>query len=185
MKRVHSLQFIVHRSQLIIYSILFFLSSVFCLLSSVCYAESISSTELIENARLYDGKEVTFQGEVIGDIMKRGNFSWVNISDEKNAVGVFLENSIGSNIIFTGDYDHRGDMVEVKGIFHRACRQHGGDLDIHADKITKLTNGYKVIHRADQKKVKAALWLMAILFCLTVVAIIKMQKDEKTQDKVI
>ena len=33
---------------------------------SRCYAQPVSSIELINNAKLYDGKTVTYEGEVIG-----------------------------------------------------------------------------------------------------------------------
>lgn len=143
-----------------------------CHFTTCCYADSISSEELIQNAKEYDGKEVVFQGEVIGDIMKRGNFCWVNISDGKSAIGVFLENSIIGDIKFRGDYDHIGDIVEARGIFHRSCIEHGGDLDIHASYMAKLKDGHKIIHKIDQKKVRAVLWLTGILFIVIMVAII-------------
>ncbi len=152
---------------------IFLLVTSYWLLVTGCYAGPVSSEELINNAKLYDGKEVVFQGEVIGDVMKRGNFSWININDGQNAVGIFFENSIPYNITFTGDYDHRGDIVEVKGVFHRACIEHGGDLDIHAAKITKLKEGYAVIHKPGQYKTKITLWLTIFLFILIAVVTIK------------
>lgn len=133
----------------------------------------VSSTELIENAKLYDGKDVVFQGEVIGDVMKRGDFSWVNINDGQNAIGVFFENSISCGITFTGDYDHRGDIVKVRGVFHRACLEHGGDMDIHAAGIVKLKDGNRVIHKVDRKKLQTILWLSIILVIFTMGAVIK------------
>ncbi|MBM3254357.1 MAG: DNA-binding protein [Candidatus Omnitrophica bacterium] len=165
-KEVHSSQFTVHSKMI-------FLFSVFCFLGTICYAESISSTELIENAKEYDGKEVVFQGEVIGDKMKRGNYIWINVFDGKNALGVFLENSALCNITFTGDYEHIGDIVEIKGIFHKACLKHGGDLDIHANSIRKLKEGYRTIHKPSKGKFRIVLWLTAVLFTLIVVMIIK------------
>jgi len=35
----------------------------------------------------------------------------------------------------------RGDTVEVTGVLHRACPQHGGDLDLHATRLEVLTTG--------------------------------------------
>jgi hypothetical protein len=135
------------------------------------YAAGISSDELIRNAKEYDGKEVVFQGEVIGDIMKRGDFCWMNISDGKNTLGIFLKKSLVDNVASTGGYNHVGDIVEAKGIFHRACLEHGGDLDMHVSKIIKLKDGYKVIRKMDQKKIRVVLWLAGILFVLIITAI--------------
>lgn len=133
------------------------------LLGTNCYAAPVSSDELIQNAKEYDGKEVVFQGEVIGDIMRRGKFSWVNIFDGKKAVGAFLDKSVFDDVIFTGDYNHKGDIIEVNGVFHRACLEHGGDLDIHVYRMTKLRDGYKVVRSINQKKVRMVLWLAIIL----------------------
>ncbi|MDI6605929.1 MAG: hypothetical protein QME65_02145, partial [Candidatus Omnitrophota bacterium] len=51
----------------------------FALIGSLAFAQPVSSTELIENAQAYDGKRVAYAGEVIGDIMRRGNFAWLNV----------------------------------------------------------------------------------------------------------
>jgi hypothetical protein len=90
------------------------------------FAETLSSAELIENSKKYDGKTVTYIGEVIGDIMRRGNFSWVNISDGENAIGVWMSADMAKTIKFTGNYKSKGDKLKVTGIFNRACIQHEG-----------------------------------------------------------
>ena len=149
------------------------------LLVTNCYAGPVSSEDLIQNAKEYDGKEVTFQGEAIGDVMKRGNFCWVNILDGKNAIGVFSDKSVFDGVIFTGDYNHKGDIVEASGIFHRACLEHGGDLDIHVSKMTRLRDGYKVIHNVNQLKVRIILWLMPVLLGLIVIMIINRVRKYK------
>ena len=51
-------------------------------------ASSESGQALIENAGSFDGKTVTFRGEVIG-VMPRGDFAWVNILDGDYAIGVW------------------------------------------------------------------------------------------------
>lgn len=53
------------------------------LLQETASAKPIDSSTLINNAFKYDGKVVEFQGEAIGEIMKRGDFAWVNIHDTK------------------------------------------------------------------------------------------------------
>jgi hypothetical protein len=96
---------------------------------------------LINNAKLYDGKNVVYAGEVIGDIMIRGNFAWINVNDGKNAIGIWIDQALLKDIAYTGSYRAAGDQVEVTGIFHRACPLHGGDLDIHAQAIRKIASG--------------------------------------------
>ena len=118
-----------------------FLSSVFCLLSSVCYAQSISSTELIQNAQEYDGKEIVYEGEVVGQIMQRRDGTWVNIHDGENALGVWMSPESAAIIKHKGRYKAKGDILRIVGVFNYACLEHGGDLDIHARSVSKIKSG--------------------------------------------
>ncbi|MHB1276530.1 MAG: DNA-binding protein [Candidatus Humimicrobiaceae bacterium] len=105
-------------------------------------ALELGSNELIDHAKDYDKKEIVYSGEVIGDIMKRGQNCWINISDGDNAIGIWAEESLAKNIKYKGSYKYTGDEVKVTGIFNKACPEHGGDLDIHAKKIEIIRNGY-------------------------------------------
>ncbi|MFA4991377.1 MAG: DNA-binding protein [Candidatus Omnitrophota bacterium] len=135
----------------------------FCHLVACSDAVGVSSDELIQRAGEYDGKEVLFQGEVIGDVMKRGEFCWVNVSDGKGALGIFSAAGLMDNIAAAGDYNYAGDVIEIKGVFHRACAEHGGDMDIHADSVIKIKDGYRFARAINQKKARAILWLLPIL----------------------
>jgi len=84
------------------------------LISNTTYAKPISSTELINDAKQYDGKVVTYEGEVIGDIMKRGPYAWLNISDGRNAIGIWIDSSSTKDIAYTGTYKSKGDKKDSK-----------------------------------------------------------------------
>jgi len=130
-----------------------------------CYAQSVSSTELINNARLYDGKVVTYEGEVIGDIMVRGEYAWINVNDGQNAIGIWIDRNLTKDIFYTGSHKFKGDWVEVAGLFQRACLQHGGDLDIHAQTIRKIRQGREIIERLNMSKRNLVFVLLGAL-CL-------------------
>ncbi|MDP2927900.1 MAG: DNA-binding protein, partial [Candidatus Omnitrophota bacterium] len=57
---------------------------------TAAFSQSLSSSELINNAKEYDGKLIVYSGEVIGDVMLRGEFAWVNINDGQNALGAWM-----------------------------------------------------------------------------------------------
>ncbi|MCM8823992.1 MAG: DNA-binding protein, partial [Candidatus Omnitrophica bacterium] len=62
------------------------------LITSLGYAEEkIDSTKLIGNAKEYDGKIIIYEGEVIGDIMLRGKYAWINVNDGKGTIGVWVD----------------------------------------------------------------------------------------------
>ncbi len=135
----------------------------FCFSFCTAYAQTISSSELISNAKQFDGKMIYFAGEVIGDIMVRGQYAWINVNDSKNAVGIWLDKALVKDIIYTGGHDTFGDVVEISGIFNRACLDHGGDLDIHAQGIKIIKQGHGFKEAQDLNKLKVSFVLLGII----------------------
>ena len=129
----------------------------------VILAQPISSLELINKAKAYDGRVVAYEGEVIGDVMSRGNFSWINLYDGQNAVGCWVGSSLAKDIVYTGSYRTKGDLLEVIGIFYRSCPEHGGDLDIHVQVLRKIKSGRAVSGKISSEKKEFALTLFLIL----------------------
>jgi len=139
-----------------------FLATCYLLLATFAYAEPVSSTELIRNAKQYDGQTVTYEGEVIGDIMVRGEFAWVNINDGATAIGIWMDKDLAKEIVYEGQYSAQGDIVLVGGTFHRACKEHGGDLDIHGQSLQITQRGFAKKVNVGPSKIKAAKFLWAI-----------------------
>ena len=137
------------------------------------FAQTVSSTELINNAKGYDGKLVVYQGEAIGDVMRRGNFAWINVNDGRNAIGIWVEFAQTKDIIYTGNYKAKGDVVEANGIFHRACPEHGGDLDIHARELRIVEPGAPRPERISATKRNAALLLIGVLGLIWISSLLK------------
>ncbi len=121
------------------------------------YAEVTGSLDLINRAKEHDGKLVTCQGEVIGDIMPRADHVWLHVNDGYIAVSVWAEKELVQEIKYSGDYRATGDTVEVSGIFHRSCLEHGGDLDIHAQRIILLRSGVVLKNPLTSKKAQIGL----------------------------
>ena len=121
--------------------------------SSNCYAQTSTSLDLINDAKQHDGKTVNYKGEVIGDVMIRGDYAWLHVNDGTIAIGIWAPKTMFQDIRYAGDYHKKGDIVEVFGTFHRSCLEHGGDLDIHASEIKKITSGSAVIQPISIKKV--------------------------------
>lgn len=133
---------------------LFFFVILWLILSiSNSYAQTSTSLDLLNNAKQYDGKAVSYKGEVIGDVMIRGDYAWLHVNDGIVAIGIWAPKTIIQDIRYAGNYHEKGDIVEVSGIFHRSCLEHGGDLDIHASEIKKVISGSPVIEPISRKKV--------------------------------
>lgn len=125
-------------------------------------AEAVSSSELIEKAKDYDGEAIAYEGEVIGDVMRRNDYVWINVHDGKSAIGLWVRFSEAGEIQHKGNYKHEGDRVRAKGIFNRACPQHGGDLDIHVQELEILAPGYEIAHPVSWRQVVIAAVLSII-----------------------
>lgn len=132
--------------------------------------QQVSSQELINNAQYHDGKEVIYAGEVIGDIMARGEYAWMNVHDGQNAIGIWVPYELTRGILHTGNYKEKGDWIEVSGIFQHICKQHGGDLDIHATGIKILSSGYSVPRVFNRGRMRKAMILLAVLGCVWILS---------------
>lgn len=105
-----------------------------------------SSTELITNAKKYDGDIVAYEGEVVGDVMFRGAQAWINVYDGTNALGVWVPAALARRVRLVGGYSYIGDTVRVTGVFKRADARHGGDTDIHAETLRVVKAGRRTNH---------------------------------------
>jgi len=150
-----------------------FLISIIFFLPLFSFAQSISSNELISNAKNYDGKPVVYTGEVIGDVMLRKENAWVNVNDGDNAVGVWMSAASAKEINYMGSHKSFGDKIEVTGIFHRACPEHGGDLDIHASDVRKTENGRMISEKIDPGKRDLSLILGGVLILIWILTLFK------------
>jgi len=144
-----------------------------------------SSTDLIEAPKEFDGTEVIFRGEAIGEAMVRGDMAWIHINDDayylKNVeegaelggyntgMAVWLPSEMVEAIEYFGDYKHEGDIVEVEGVFNAACAEHGGDTDIHATALKVVEAGHAVVDPISPGKVLWAVGLALVALALYLV----------------
>jgi hypothetical protein len=137
----------------------------------------VGISELVEHMGHYDGKTVTVEGEVVGDVMNRDGGAWLTVNDDPYAlrsleeggdfagvsnsgIGVWVAADMTREIQHTGDYQEKGDRVRISGVFHRACGEHGGDADIHAQSLEVLVRGYRFEHPFQWKKLAVVLLLL-------------------------
>ncbi len=137
---------------------------VLALLGSAGSSAQVSSNQLIERARAYDGKPVEYRGELIGEPMRRGDHLWINVSDGGLAIGVWVLRSAMPAVRHFGAYSARGDTVLVRGLFHKGCPEHGGDMDIHAEAISIVAPGETKRHQVKAASLAWALGLCTLAF---------------------
>lgn len=137
-----------------------------------CYAVTWSSNELIKKSKELNGRKLNYSGELVTAILDRGEYSWINLNDGSNAIGVWCKSGLLGGVNFAGDYKNRGDIIEVNGMFNRACSIHNGELDIHADTVKIVGKGYSLIRAIDLKRINSAI----ALFAFTILTVIIFRK---------
>lgn len=146
--------------------------------ASINVGTDVKSADLVEQPSKFDGKTITFRGEVIGERMVRGENTWLHINDDayfernieegqplggyNSGHAVYIPTSLTEGIEFYGDYHNEGDIVRVEGTFNAACAQHGGDMDIHATSLDILREGHTVVDPIKPWKLVLALVLAAL-----------------------
>lgn len=155
------------------------------LLPQTAFASSspvYSLTDLITKAPELDGKTVTVRGEAITEALERNNgYSWVNILDGSSAIGVWMKNDLKDQIKNYGTNLVKGDIVEITGKFFRNDPEADGELDIRADSLKIVENGYPTPEKIDPLKVIALVMLSLVVLFLLIDNIYKNKK--KTQEK--
>ncbi|MBC7248126.1 MAG: hypothetical protein H5T73_10155 [Actinobacteria bacterium] len=135
-----------------------------CLAASQAWAEGggreVDSRTLLQDWESYDGEEVVFRGEAVGDVMRRGEFAWVMVNDDhyslralheagelrggNSGLGVWMPAEEAEKIGGLGRHGSLGDFIEVRGVFHADCGEHGGEFDIHALSVRVIEPGREV-----------------------------------------
>jgi hypothetical protein len=140
-------------------------------------ANDPSSGKLVEQPKVYNGKRVTFSGEAIGEVMVRGDYAWIHLNDDaymernveegaplkgyNSGMAVWVPAALTKQIDTWGDYKHEGSIVQIEGTFNAACKEHGGDMDIHADKLTLIREGHPALDPVRPWKAGLAALLIA------------------------
>jgi hypothetical protein len=126
----------------------------------------------------WNGKAVTFHGEAVGEVMVRGDYAWIHLNDDaymiknveegaklggyNSGMAVWLPAALTNRIDTYGDYQHEGSIVEIRGTFNGACKEHGGDMDIHATSLEVMVPGHPVADPIPPWKAVLAVVLAAV-----------------------
>lgn len=118
----------------------------------------VSSSQITACPAALDGLEVTYVGEVVGDVLHRNGGAWVQINDDDYALitgplvghrelagfntglAVWLEDLLANRIEAPGRPARRGDVVLVTGVVHQADPADGGGITLRAHTMETLAN---------------------------------------------
>ncbi|MBN2120238.1 MAG: hypothetical protein JW734_04195 [Candidatus Omnitrophica bacterium] len=141
----------------------------FLLASFSGIAQTLSLEQLLDSAQAYDNKEIDVQAEVLDKLTQEKGY-WLNLGDKGVSLGVWVDKEIEiSNIARPGSYAINGDIIRIQGVFHSSCKEHLGQTDIHAYRISLVEEGSLRKERVlPHKKFFAIAWLVSFLVILGV-----------------
>lgn len=143
-------------------------------------AAKTSISGLFANEQVYNNKEVIVQGEVL-DVLPQKTGEWINLREKNADIGVWCGKGVKVPKIehFTG-FNQKGDIIEVRGIFHSSCPDHWGEKDIHAHVIQLVRKGFRIEEEVSSKKKKLiVLWAYIFFAALVSYAIGKLMSKRR------
>lgn len=140
----------------------------------------VSSAQVLACPAAFDGRRVTFVGELVGDLLGRDGGAWVLVNDDDYALevgplpahrdrrgtnsglSVWLPDRLQGGITGLGGPGQRGDLVRIEGVVRRADPDDGGGLSLRADRLEVLSPAAPV----EEPLNVAQVWLSAAALAL-------------------
>ncbi len=160
--------------------------------STASIQTEVNSSKLVEEANKWNRHKVIFTGEAVGEHMVRGEKCWIHLNDDaymwknveegaklggyNSGQAIWVDADLARKITYYGNYLHEGDIVKIIGTFNSVCREHGGDMDIHADTLEIIRTGHPIAHVLNTKRALLAgvlLIVSGILFLIRRIAILR------------
>jgi hypothetical protein len=112
----------------------------------------VSSATVVACPQAFDGRRVTYVGEVVGDVLVRDGGAWAQVNDDAYALAagplpahddlqgtnsglhVWLPDTLRADLE-PGRPGRRGDVVEVAGVLVRADPEDAGGMTLRADQL--------------------------------------------------
>lgn len=148
--------------------------------------DRVGSTQVTSCPAAFDGLEVTYVGEVVGELLPRRGGAWAQVNDDAYALevgpvvgdrhhagfntglAVWLPDGLHQRIDELGRPGQRGDVILVRGTLYRTDPDAGGGLTIRADEMETLAGAVQVespLH-VPQLVVAGTLALLAVVSLL-------------------
>lgn len=113
----------------------------------------ITSTQVFRCPAAYDGREVSYAGEVVGEVLPRTGGAWAQVNDDAYALrvgplvghreldgfnsglSVWLPDGLHEQIEHAGRPGRRGDVILIRGTLLRTDPDDGAGLTIRAEEV--------------------------------------------------
>lgn len=134
----------------------------------------VTTAMVIACPALFDGRQVRFAGEVVGDVLRRDGGAWARLNDDAYALevgplaahgalrgansglSVWLPDGLHERLGPPGGPGRRGDVLLVTGVLLRADPADAGGLTIRAREVEVLADSVAVSTPVDRRLAVAA-----------------------------
>lgn len=146
--------------------------------SAALASEQATVTELVEHSAEYGGRQVTVEGELVGDYGFRGDgWMWTQLngdiyvespiaeggppSGSNVGIGIKIPARLAQTLDTPGGYHHRGPVVEVVGVwkYHDPDRQ--GETYLEVEELNVVEPGRRLDEGPDIRAIVLGLLLLA------------------------
>jgi hypothetical protein len=125
-------------------------------------AGRVSSTQVFQCPRAFDGLTVTYVGEVIGEVLPRRGGAWAQVNDDiyalevgplvghqerdgfNTGLSVWLPDGLYQQVEDVGRPGRRGDVILIRGTLERADPHDGGGTTVRAESLEVLAPSIEV-----------------------------------------
>ena len=122
----------------------------------------ISSPQVHGCPSAFDGLEVTFVGEAIGEVLRRDGGAWLQVNDDAYALevgpmvghrehagfntglSVWLPDGLHESVETVGRPQQRGDVLLLRGTIEQSDPDDGGGITLRADDLEVLADGTRI-----------------------------------------
>lgn len=124
--------------------------------------DRVSATQIHLCPAAFDGREVLYVGEVVGELLPRDGGVWAQVNDDPYALevgplvghtqragfntglAVWLPDGLHEDIEEMGRAGRRGDVIEVRGTLLRADPDDGGGITVRAEQVQVVADAVEV-----------------------------------------
>ncbi len=154
----------------------------------------ITSESIYACPRLFDGLDVRYVGEVVGDVLAREGGAWVLVNDDAYALevgpigahrqlsgfnsglSVWLPDGLHERISATGRFGRRGDIILVEGVLLRTDPADGGGITLRATTLEVLAPSVTTAEPLNRALAIAAAAVM--LLAVGAILVARRQRDD-------
>lgn len=142
-------------------------------LPAIAEGVRVTSGQVLDCPVAFDGRRITFVGELVGDLLARDGGAWVLVNDDDYALvlgplpahrerrgtnsglSVWLPDRFHDQVTGLGRPGQRGDLVRIEGVVRRSDPSDGGGLSLRAEQLQVLSPAASV----DEPLNLAQVWL--------------------------